>query len=66
MPRLKLVPTQESAPAQTTVRADRPHALLFDCCRCGPGKFMVCATCRRWACHQGMVTKRRRAWEVQP
>jgi len=61
-----LVPKQAATSGQSTGRAERPHSLLFDCCRCGPGKFMVCATCRRWARHFDMVTARRRAWEVLP
>ena len=43
-----------------TTQADRQGPLLFDCCRCGPGRVMTCLTCWRWARHHRMVTVRRR------
>ena len=43
-----------------TNQADRPSPLLFDCCRCGPGRSMSCAACMRWARHHRMVTVRSR------
>lgn len=36
----------------------RPAPLLFDSCRCGIGRTLVCLTCQRWLRHHRVVVKR--------
>lgn len=39
----------------------RVPPLLFDACRCGPGRRLACLTCARWLRHYRQVTERRAA-----
>jgi len=40
----------------TTPTGARLGPLLFDCCRCGPGRAIACLRCRRWLAHSRNVT----------
>lgn len=51
-----------TTPTTTPTPPQRPHPLLFDACRCGPGWRMRCMVCLRWQRHGLMVEQRRHAW----
>jgi hypothetical protein len=52
--------------ATSTATGRRPGPLMYDCCRCGIGRTLVCLTCQRWLRHQRIVAARRAAWGAQP
>jgi hypothetical protein len=44
------------------INTARVRPLLFDCCRCGLGRTLVCLACQRWLRHYRQVTERRAAF----
>lgn len=44
----------------------RSAPLLFDCCRCGPGRAGVCLTFLRWNRYGRTVALRLRSWKGKP
>jgi hypothetical protein len=51
---------------RTTNNTERARPLLFDACRCGPGRRLACLACARWLRHYRQITERRAAFGSSP